>query len=44
VAVEDVAAARSAAAFIAEQPVVAPVQPQLVDTGNGLVMRAELPR
>jgi 8-oxo-dGTP pyrophosphatase MutT (NUDIX family) len=44
VAVEDVAAATSAAAFIAEQPVVVPVQPQLVDTGNGLVMRAELPR
>jgi 8-oxo-dGTP pyrophosphatase MutT (NUDIX family) len=44
VAVEEVADATSAAAFIAEQPVVAPVQPELVDTGNGLVMRAELPR
>ena len=44
VAVEEVAAATSAAAFIAEQPAVAPVQPELVDTGDGLVMRAELPR
>jgi 8-oxo-dGTP pyrophosphatase MutT (NUDIX family) len=44
VAVEEVAAATSAAAFIAERPVVAPVQPLLVDTGEGLVMRAELPR
>jgi 8-oxo-dGTP pyrophosphatase MutT (NUDIX family) len=44
VAVEEVAAATSAAAFIAERPVVAPVQPELVDTGDGLVMRTELPR
>jgi 8-oxo-dGTP pyrophosphatase MutT (NUDIX family) len=44
VAVEEVAAATSAAAFIAESPVLAPVQPELVDTGDGLVMRADLPR
>ena len=44
VAVEEVAAATSAAAFIAQRPVVAPVQPELIDTGHGLVMRAELPR
>ena len=44
VAVEDVAAATSAAAFIAERPVVVSVQPELVDTGTGLVMRAELLR
>jgi 8-oxo-dGTP pyrophosphatase MutT (NUDIX family) len=44
VAVEEVAAATSAAEFIAEQPVVAPVQPELLDTGDGLVLRAELPR
>ena len=44
VAVEEVAAATSAAEFIAEQPVVAPVQPVLLDTGQGLVLRAELPR
>ncbi|GAA2165369.1 NUDIX hydrolase [Pedococcus bigeumensis] len=44
VAVEEVAAARSAAEFIAETPVIAPVQPELVDTGDGLVMRADLPR
>ena len=44
VAVEEVAAATSAAAFIAETPVIAPVQPELVDTGDGLVMRADLPR
>ncbi|SDP66215.1 hypothetical protein SAMN04489867_3356 [Pedococcus dokdonensis] len=44
VAVEEVAAATSAAGFIAETPVIAPVQPELVDTGDGLVMRADLPR
>jgi 8-oxo-dGTP pyrophosphatase MutT (NUDIX family) len=44
VAVEDVAAATSAAAFIAERPVVSPVQPELIDTSTGLLMRAELPR
>jgi 8-oxo-dGTP pyrophosphatase MutT (NUDIX family) len=44
VAVEEVAAATSAAAFIAETPVIAPVQPELVDTGDGLVLRADLPR
>jgi 8-oxo-dGTP pyrophosphatase MutT (NUDIX family) len=44
VSVEEVASAQSAAAFIAERPVVAPVQPELVDTGAGLVLRAALPR
>jgi 8-oxo-dGTP pyrophosphatase MutT (NUDIX family) len=44
VAVEEVAAAGSAAEFIAEQVPVTAVQPELVDTGDGLVMRAELPR
>ena len=44
VAVEEVAAAASAAGFIAERPVVRTVQPELVDTGTGLVMRADLPR
>jgi len=44
VSVEELAAAPSAAAFVAEQPPVVPVQPELVDTGDGLVMRAELPR
>lgn len=44
VAVEEVAAAASAADFIAEQPVIETVQPELVDTGSGLVMRADLPR
>lgn len=42
--VEDVAAATSAAAFIAERPVVAPVQPELVETPSGLSLRARLPR
>ncbi|WP_406829347.1 NUDIX hydrolase [Pedococcus sp. KACC 23699] len=44
VAVEEVAAATSAAGFIAERPVIETVQPELVDTGAGLVMRADLPR
>lgn len=44
VAVEEVAAAGSAAAFVAERPRIARVQPELVDTGDGLVLRAELPR
>jgi 8-oxo-dGTP pyrophosphatase MutT (NUDIX family) len=44
VAVEEVAAASSAAAFIAERPVVETVQPELVDTGEGVVLRATLPR
>lgn len=44
VAVEEVAAAGSAAEFIAERPVIETVQPELVDTGTGLVMRADLPR
>ncbi|GAA4711457.1 hypothetical protein GCM10025782_04430 [Pedococcus ginsenosidimutans] len=44
VAVEEVAAATSAAAFIAERPVVETVQPELVDTGDGVVLRATLPR
>jgi 8-oxo-dGTP pyrophosphatase MutT (NUDIX family) len=44
VCVEEIAAAASAAEFIAERPVIAPVMPQLVDTGAGLVLRADLPR
>jgi 8-oxo-dGTP pyrophosphatase MutT (NUDIX family) len=44
VAVEEVAAASSAAEFIAERPVVETVQPELVDTGDGVVLRATLPR
>ena len=44
VCVEEVAAAASAREFIAEQPPVSPVRPQLVRTDGGLVMRAELPR
>jgi len=44
VAVEEIAASASAAEFIAERPVIAPVQPELVDTGAGLVLRADLPR
>jgi 8-oxo-dGTP pyrophosphatase MutT (NUDIX family) len=44
VSVEEVAAAQTAAGFIAEQPVIAPVQPELVDTADGLVLRADLPR
>jgi 8-oxo-dGTP pyrophosphatase MutT (NUDIX family) len=44
VSVEEVALARSAADFVAEQPVIAPVQPELVETADGLVMRADLPR
>ncbi|HEX5426963.1 MAG TPA: NUDIX hydrolase [Pedococcus sp.] len=44
VCVEEIAAAASAAEFIAERPVIAPVQPELVDTAAGLVLRADLPR
>ena len=44
VSVEELATAPSAAEFVAEQPPVIPVQPELVDTADGLVMRAELPR
>ncbi|HEV7171733.1 NUDIX hydrolase [Pedococcus sp.] len=44
VCVEEVAAAQSAAAFIAERPHVAPVQPELVQTPDGLTLRARLPR
>lgn len=44
VSVEEVGAAANAAHFVAEQPVVAPVQPVLVETEDGPVMRAELPR
>ncbi|GAB3439450.1 hypothetical protein GCM10027517_12830 [Phycicoccus ginsengisoli] len=44
VAVEEVAGARSAADFVAERPRIERVQPELVDTGDGLVLRAELPR
>jgi 8-oxo-dGTP pyrophosphatase MutT (NUDIX family) len=42
VCVEAVAAATSAAEFIAEEVPVALLQPELVDTGDGLVMRVEL--
>jgi 8-oxo-dGTP pyrophosphatase MutT (NUDIX family) len=42
--VEEVAAAAGAAEFIAEHPVVTTVQPELVETPDGIVMRAELPR
>ena len=44
VCVEDVAAAASAASFIAEQPPIAPVQPELVETAEGLALRVVLPR
>jgi 8-oxo-dGTP pyrophosphatase MutT (NUDIX family) len=44
VSVEEIAAAASAASFIAEQPPVAPVTPRLTQTPDGPVMRAELPR
>ncbi|MDF2144744.1 NUDIX domain-containing protein [Knoellia sp. p5-6-4] len=44
VSVEEIAAASSAAAFIAERPPVAPVTPRLTQTPDGPVMRAELPR
>jgi hypothetical protein len=44
VCVEEIAAAPSAAAFIAEQPRVAAVTPVLTQTADGPVMRAELPR
>jgi 8-oxo-dGTP pyrophosphatase MutT (NUDIX family) len=44
VSVEEVAAAPSAAAFIAERPPVAAVTPVLTETPDGLVMRADLPR
>jgi 8-oxo-dGTP pyrophosphatase MutT (NUDIX family) len=44
ICVEEIAAAPSAAAFIAEQPPVAPVTPVLAQTADGPVMRAELPR
>jgi 8-oxo-dGTP pyrophosphatase MutT (NUDIX family) len=44
VSVEEIAAAASAEAFIAETVQVAPVMPVLVDGPDGPVMRAELPR
>jgi 8-oxo-dGTP pyrophosphatase MutT (NUDIX family) len=44
VCVEEVAAASSAAAFLAEQVPVATVQPVLVEGEHGFVLRAELPR
>ncbi|QGN59515.1 NUDIX hydrolase [Nostocoides sp. HKS02] len=44
VSVEEVASAASAATFIAEQPPIAPVQPELVQTPQGVVLRARLPR
>jgi hypothetical protein len=44
VSVEEIAAAESASAFLAEQPPVAPVMPVLTQTDGGLVLRTELPR
>ena len=44
VCVEEIAAATSAEAFIAELPPVAPVEPEVVETPAGLVLRARLPR
>ncbi|NNM47165.1 NUDIX hydrolase [Knoellia koreensis] len=44
VSVEEVAAAAGAGEFVAERPVIAPVQPEIVDTPDGAVMRVELPR
>jgi hypothetical protein len=44
VCVEEIAGAQSAAAFIAEQLPVAPVQPELVQTPDGLALRARLTR
>ena len=44
VSVEEVAAASSASAFVAEQPPVATVMPVLTETPAGLVLRTELPR
>lgn len=44
VCLEEIADADAAAAFIAEQPDVAPVQPQLVASAGGLVVRSDLPR
>lgn len=44
VAVEDVAAASSAAALIAERPFVHRVQPELVETAAGLYLRVDLRR
>ena len=44
VSVEEVAAAPSASAFLAEQPRVAPVMPVLTPTPDGPVLRTELPR
>ena len=44
VSVEEVAAAPSAAEFIAETVRIAPVMPVLADTPDGPVLRADLPR
>jgi 8-oxo-dGTP pyrophosphatase MutT (NUDIX family) len=44
VCVEQVAPALSSAAFLAEEVAVRTVQPELVDTGDALVMRVELSR
>jgi 8-oxo-dGTP pyrophosphatase MutT (NUDIX family) len=44
VSVEEIAAASTAADFIAETPPVAPVMPVLTEAGGALVMRTELPR
>lgn len=43
VCLEQLAAAPSAAAFLAERPAVAPVMPVLTTTDTGAVMRADLP-
>lgn len=43
VALEELAAFDSVADFLADRPVIAPVQPVLTDLGDRLVMRAELP-
>jgi 8-oxo-dGTP pyrophosphatase MutT (NUDIX family) len=44
VSVEEIAAARSAAEFIAETVTISPVMPELADSPDGLVLRADLPR
>lgn len=44
VSLEEIAAAPDAASFVAEEVPVAPVAPVLVETGEGVVIRADLPR
>lgn len=43
VCLEEVEAARDAASFVAEQPPVGSVMPTLVETPDGVVLRAEVP-